>query len=223
MLMVTDHWYAMPIDSWLALTLADLLGAASPGPSLALVLAKTVAGGRRLGLATGLGHGLGFGLYAMTAAAGLAAALVALPGLTLVLNLAGIALLVWLAVGFFRTAAASPRTTEALSEAADAPSDPGTVRAFAEGFTLAIVNPKILAWMLAIYAAFIRPDTAPITVVSMALLGMLIDAGWYCSVAGVLGGERALGWLRRFSRHLALAMGLLMLAFAVGLTVRTFG
>ncbi|MDP6233261.1 MAG: LysE family transporter, partial [Candidatus Poseidoniaceae archaeon] len=44
-----------------------VIGAISPGPSLAVVLRNTLAGGRRRGVACALGHGLGFGAYAMIA------------------------------------------------------------------------------------------------------------------------------------------------------------
>ena len=44
-----------------------VLGAMSPGPSLAVVLRNTVAGGRLRGVMTGLGHGIGFFLYALLA------------------------------------------------------------------------------------------------------------------------------------------------------------
>ena len=52
-----------------------VLGAMSPGPSLAVVLRNTVAGGRLRGVMTGLGHGIGFFFYALLAVSGLAAAM----------------------------------------------------------------------------------------------------------------------------------------------------
>ena len=36
-----------------------VLGAISPGPSLAVVIRNTISGGRTSGVMTGLGHGLG--------------------------------------------------------------------------------------------------------------------------------------------------------------------
>ena len=68
----------MSLEKWAALATVFVLGAMSPGPSLAVVLHNTMAGGRRQGVLTGIGHGLGFGLYAFLAAVGMATAL-ALP------------------------------------------------------------------------------------------------------------------------------------------------
>ena len=60
----------MEPGAWLALSVVFVLGAMSPGPSLAVVLRNTMAGGRNQGVATGIGHGIGFGIYAFAAAAG---------------------------------------------------------------------------------------------------------------------------------------------------------
>lgn len=65
----------MEVEAWLALATVHLLGAASPGPSLAVVLRNTLTGGARLGVITGVGHGIGFGIYALLVASGLATAL----------------------------------------------------------------------------------------------------------------------------------------------------
>ena len=76
----------MELGAWAALATVFALGAMSPGPSLAVVLRNTMAGGRSQGVATGLGHGLGFGLYAFTAALGIATALAANDSVGLVLK-----------------------------------------------------------------------------------------------------------------------------------------
>ena len=62
-------------EEWAGLTLVFTLGAMSPGPSLAVVLRNTLAGGRQQGIMTGIGHGIGFGIYAFLAALGIATAL----------------------------------------------------------------------------------------------------------------------------------------------------
>ena len=49
-------------EAWVALATVFMLGAMSPGPSLAVVLRNTMIGGRRQGVMTGIGHGIGFGI-----------------------------------------------------------------------------------------------------------------------------------------------------------------
>ena len=53
----------MSPEEWAGLTLVFILGAMSPGPSLAVVLRNSLSGGRRQGIMTGIGHGIGFGIY----------------------------------------------------------------------------------------------------------------------------------------------------------------
>ena len=48
------------------------MGAMSPGPSLAVVMKNTIAGGRVQGALTGIGHALGIGVYALIAVFGMA-------------------------------------------------------------------------------------------------------------------------------------------------------
>lgn len=213
----------MSLDAWLALTLAYVLGAVSPGPSLAIVLRNTVAGGRMQGVVTGFGHGLGFGLYALAAATGIAAALAAAPAATRLLETGGIVLLAWLAFNFLRSArrASSSSADEAAANGERA--SPSRRSAFAHGFAVAIFNPKILAWMLAVFAPFVQQGTPTPTLLGMAALGMVIDGLWYMSAATLLGQSRPLAWLRRAARGIDAAMGILMLVLAVVLALRAYG
>ena len=55
---------SMNPEAWVALATVFMLGAMSPGPSLAVVLRNTMIGGRRQGVMTGIGLGIGFGIYA---------------------------------------------------------------------------------------------------------------------------------------------------------------
>ena len=55
----------MSNESWIAITIAFVLGAMSPGPSLSIVLRNTLIKGKTNGILTGLGHGLGFGLFSL--------------------------------------------------------------------------------------------------------------------------------------------------------------
>ena len=158
----------------MALATVFILGAMSPGPSLAVVLRNTMVGGRRQGVMTGIGHGIGFGIYAFLAAAGIATALTLHESTEVVLKWGGIALLLWLGVKFLK--ASMGESYESSEEADHGP----TGRAgFAQGFAIAIMNPKIAAWMIALYAPFIEADISTETLFGMGLLGMAIDGTWY--------------------------------------------
>ena len=86
----------MSPEAWAALAVVFMLGAMSPGPSLAVILSNTISGGRRQGIVAGLGHGIGFGIYAFLAALSLATALSMHEGAQLVLHWGGVVVLLWL-------------------------------------------------------------------------------------------------------------------------------
>ena len=199
----------MTPEAWLALATVFILGAMSPGPSLAVVLRNTMVGGRRQGVMTGIGHGIGFGIYAFLAAVGIATALTLHESTEEVLKWGGIALLLWLGVKFLK---ASMGESYESSEKAD--HGPSGRAGFAQGFAIALLNPKILAWMMALYTPFIEADISIDTLFGMGLLGMSIDGTWYVTVATVLTRGDGVTKLRAQARRIDATMGVLMFVFA---------
>ena len=61
----------MTYYSWFQLSLVCLLGAMSPGPSVALIINNTIKKNRLNGIITSIGHGLGVTFYALLAVIGL--------------------------------------------------------------------------------------------------------------------------------------------------------
>jgi len=55
----------MDSTSLIGMSLVCVMGAMSPGPSLAVVLRNTISGGRTQGVMTGIGHGIGFGRFSI--------------------------------------------------------------------------------------------------------------------------------------------------------------
>ena len=200
----------MEPSAWAALAIVFALGAMSPGPSLAVVLRNTMTGGRSQGIYTGIGHGIGFGIYAFLAALGIATALSANEHVEQVLKWGGVVILLWLGTTFLRHAMAE-RGDEQDQAEQHAPSDR---IGFIQGFSIALLNPKIMAWMLALYSPFIEADFPMETLIGMGLLGMSIDGAWYVTVATVLTtGDRA-ERLKSNAHLIDGAMGILMFLFA---------
>tara|TARA_Y100000588_G_scaffold286604_1_gene304532 strand:+ start:1908 stop:2531 length:624 start_codon:yes stop_codon:yes gene_type:complete len=200
----------MEPGAWAALATVFILGAMSPGPSLAVVLRNTMAGGRSQGVATGIGHGIGFGIYAFAAALGIATALAANENVEIVLRWGGTVILLWLGVTFLSHGLAGPNREDAPGYS-HGPSDRA---GFIQGFSIALLNPKILAWMLALYSPFIEADLGMDTLLGMGLLGMAIDGTWYVTVATVLTTGDRVERLRAKAHLIDGAMGVLMFFFA---------
>lgn len=199
--------------AWAQVAAICAMGAMSPGPSLAVVLRNTMVGGKGAGVATGAGHGLGILIYAGAVVTGLAVLLHALPGLETAIAAAGIALLVWLGLGFLGIRfgrAGGGAATEAVSGRGG----------FAAGFLIAFLNPKIAAFFLAVFAPFIRLDATAAEKAGMAALAGTIDTAWYVLVALVLSGTGLTTWLRGHGRLVDRGMGALLLVVAAGLVAR---
>ena len=198
----------MPIEAWLALVGVFVLGAMSPGPSLATVLRNSVVNGRRHGVLTGLGHGFGFGIYSFLAASGMITAISIHSGTVDFLRLTGAAVLVILGYIFAKQSLSRPSPIVADETQFSVHSS------FAQGFLIALLNPKIFAWMLAIYAPFINADLGIHILLAMALMGVCIDASWYVGVAIFMTGGNRAAKLGKASNKFSAAMALLMFVFA---------
>ena len=179
------------------------LGAMSPGPSLAVLIRNTMEGGKRRGVACGLGHGIGFGIYAFIAVSGIAQLKARAGGAAEILEIAGGLFLLLLAALMLR--GSSDEVEHQTSER----------RGFAEGFLIAFLNPKILAFLLAVFSQFVQPDFTFGERAMVAGIAMLIDGGWYILVALVISGTPLLVKLEENGRKVEMTMGCVLAGLAV--------
>ena len=179
------------------------LGAISPGPSLAVLLRNTMEGGKTRGVACGVGHGIGFGIYAFIAVSGIAQLKASAGGAAGVLEIVGGLFLLFLAVLMLR---GSSDEVEHQSSGR---------RGFTEGFLIAFLNPKILAFLLAVFSQFVQPDFSWGDRMIIACIAMFTDGGWYVLVALVISGTPLLTKLQENARKVELTMGCLLAGLGV--------
>jgi threonine/homoserine/homoserine lactone efflux protein len=135
--------------SFLAFLLTALLLAVTPGPGIAYVVARTVAGGRAEGLASCIGTGLGGMLHVAAAALGLSL-LIAQSALAFSLvKYLGAAYLVYLGV---RLLLRKPVVAEPGSVAPQ-----GVRKALLEGIAVEALNVKTALFFLAFLPQFVAP------------------------------------------------------------------
>ena len=190
----------MTFAAWLSLLAICILGAMSPGPSLAVVIRNTVSRGRGAGVITALSHGLGVGGYALATSLGLASVIAAQQTLFNAITLAGSAYLLWLGASAMRggnaAVSAGPATPDGDQPAAS--ERPGAVMAAArDGFTIAFLNPKIALFFLALFSQFVSSEASAVEVAILAGTATVVDAGWYALVAIGLTATGTTAWLRR--------------------------
>ena len=194
----------MSVSQWWPLALVCLLGAMSPGPSLAIVVRHSVTSGTRAGVICALSHGAGIFLWAALMVSGLGVLLLAQPSWFNGLRILGAGFLVYLGCCALMAPRAAPAN---IAEASS-----GGGKAAREGLVMALSNPKVAVFFAALFSQFVQPDATPRAQFMIAATAAVIDAFWYTVVAVVL--SRSAG-SERFTQH----SGLLDRGFGVILIV----
>ena len=206
----------MNITQWSQLVLICIMGAMSPGPSLAVILRNTLSGGRTQGVMSGIGHGLGITFYAVVAVAGLVAIINTIPHFFSVAQIAGSFFLIWLGgkmiISFFN---------KDYAENENIPSKNSAHQGFLEGFLIAILNPKIAAWLLALFSQFVQPEALLAEQFVLVSTVGVIDALWYCLVAFLASSNKLIIGLQHNYSRIELGMALLLIILAAGILWKT--
>ncbi|MDX1466034.1 MAG: LysE family transporter [Halomonas sp.] len=205
----------MPFSLWLSLAAVCAMGAMSPGPSLAMVLRHTLGGGRMPGVSAAFAHALGVGLYALLTVWGLGAVIVRLPALFQVITWAGAAYLAWLGIKALMAGRAG-----ALNATG---SDTSSRQAAREGMLVALANPKLILFFIALLSQFVTPGMSLAAKALVVGTAMVIDAGWYVLVAVGLSHSRVLPWLQARAHWLNRLTGMLLLALALRVAAGPLG
>jgi threonine/homoserine/homoserine lactone efflux protein len=132
-----------------AFLIASLILALTPGPGVLYIVTRTLAHGRKAGLASVCGVALGNLANATVAAVGLAAVLSASAVAFTVVKLAGALYLILLGI---KTLRARPATLVVTRAEGVSP-----VAAFRDGFMVALLNPKTALFFAALLPQFISP------------------------------------------------------------------
>jgi len=139
----------LSFQTFLLFLAAALIVAITPGPGIFYIVARTLAGGRREGLASSVGLGLGGLVHVFGGALGVSALIMASAEAFTVLKVAGAAYLIWLGLKTWREARivepSEVRTT-------------GVRRALREGIVVEALNPKTAAFFLAFIPQFVDPS-----------------------------------------------------------------
>lgn len=136
--------------SFLAFLFAAIVLAITPGPGIAYVVARTVAGGRSEGLASCFGTGLGGLFHVLAAALGLSLIIAQSALAFSVLKYVGAAYLVYLGLRMLM------RKDTAVTAESVAPQ--GARRALVEGIAVEALNVKTALFFLAFLPQFVSPS-----------------------------------------------------------------
>lgn len=139
--------------------------AVTPGPNMLYLVSRSLAQGNRAGMISLLGCQAGSALIMLGAAAGVTAALIAVPYAYDVMRLGGAAYLAWLAWQSVRPGGMplfSPRPM---------PKE-GDLRLFSIGMATAALNPKVALFYVAVLPPFMNPEAGALFL-QAAILGAI--------------------------------------------------
>ena len=169
--------------SMIAFLVAAVVLAITPGPGIAYVVARTVAGGRSEGLASCIGTGLGGLLHVMAAALGLSL-LVAESAMAFgLLKYLGAAYLVYLGVRLLRRRDAAFVLPGVAAQ--------GAARALREGILVEALNVKTALFFLAFLPQFVAP-ALPLAPQLVVLGSICVALNTLADVAAVFAAQRLL-------------------------------
>jgi len=199
----------MNLNAWLTIVGICCLGAMSPGPSLAVVLKHTIAGGRSKGLVAAITHGLGVGLYAFICISGLAVVIFTSETLFTVLQWAGALYLFWLGIkGILSRSNPNQELPEVKAQAAAR-----------DGFMIVFLNPKIAVFFIAMFSQVVGTDTSLIAKMLYASTAMFIDGFWYAIVAWLFSNPRWLKVLQEKAVWLDRVFGVVLIGLSSKLAI----
>ncbi len=135
--------------SFTAFLLAAAVLAITPGPGIAYVVARTVAGGRTEGLASCVGTAIGGLVHVLAAAAGLSLIIAQSATAFSVIKYLGATYLVYLGIRILRSKPQDLAESEALSAL-------GAKRAFRDGMVVEALNVKTAMFFLAFLPQFVN-------------------------------------------------------------------
>src|SRR5262245_46415777 len=176
-------------DLWLFLMAGVLLNI-TPGPDMALIVARSTQHGTRAGIAAALGVGVGAFIHISAAAIGISTLIVASALAFSLLKWIGAAYLTYLGIQMLR---ASFVNNGSALETPQPLASCNMHQVFLQGVLTNALNPKVAVFFLAFLPQFVDAD-APSKAASFIALGLLFDAlgtAWNIFVAWFAGSFAA--------------------------------
>jgi RhtB (resistance to homoserine/threonine) family protein len=152
---------------WLLFLSAAVAINISPGPDMIYILSKTIAQGRKIGIASSLGVCSGALVHVFAAAFGLSAIIATSAIAFSVVKYFGAAYLIYLGIQAFRAKGVSfdiPVKKQVQST---------FWKAFRQGAFIDILNPKVAIFFMAFLPQFVRPELGH-TSAQILILGVLV-------------------------------------------------
>jgi len=196
---------------WFQFSLICIVGAMSPGPSLALIIRNSIKFGRLSGLLSSIGHAIGIGIYAAVSIAGLQLILISNIIVFNSIQFCGSFFLLILGILFIKNSGQQLSIND----------DQKNLNSFFQGFAISIFNPKILIWFTAIFSQFIEVSSTNITKFTMVFIASSIDGVWYIIVTIIVTGFGLKKFLENNTKVIQNISGLILIFISLFILYKT--
>ena len=187
-----------------------LLGAMSPGPSMAVVINNAIFKGRSNGILTSIGHGIGIAIYASFAVLGLGFIINTNIFIFNSLKILSIVFLIFIGVKSILNKEKINLEKKNTKEKAVS---------FLQGLSISILNPKILVWFVAIYSQFMSVNNELIFNIYLVSIAGIIDACWYIILTLAITTASALNFFQKKVKLIQKIQGVILIGIGLGLLV----
>lgn len=185
-----------------------LLGAMSPGPSLAVVAKHSLSGGRLYGVTSAWSHSLGILIYAILTISGLSIVIEHSPFVFKSITYLGAAYLAYLG---FRSLLSKGGIEDKLKSGEKS----SILEAIRDGFAISILNPKIALFFIALFSQFIGASQTVQDKAIISVIPPLLDGLWYTLIAIILSSSKVIERIRAKASLIDKISGMILLSLAV--------
>ena len=190
-----------------------LLGAMSPGPSMVVVVNNAIFKNKFNGILTAFGHGFGIGIYALFAVLGISLIIETNLMLFNSIKILSIIFLLYLGIqSFFKETKLNFDQNDMKS---------GGI-SFLQGLSIAMLNPKIFIWFIAIYSQFISIKNDIYLNISLILIASVVDALWYVFLVNLITYKSILYLIKNKIKQIQRFIGALFIIISIILFISLF-
>jgi threonine/homoserine/homoserine lactone efflux protein len=177
----------------LTYTIASVLLFITPGPDMSLFLARTMASGRKAGIASVTGANIGCLIHTVLTAFGVSALLAASQTGFMILKIVGAGYLLWLAIDAIRNGSSLNVKTAEQKQVS-------VLNSFMAGIAVNLSNPKVVLFFITFLPQFVQASDPHITgkMLFLGLYFVLINLPF--SIVMILGAEKLVHYLKEKPR-----------------------
>jgi threonine/homoserine/homoserine lactone efflux protein len=206
----------LPTEHLLAFIVVATVLIAVPGPSVLFVVTRSLALGRRAGIATVAGNTAGVYVQVVLVAVGVGAIVQESIAIFTAIKFAGALYLAYLGVQAFRK-------RHSLAVALNTPVTQRDLRRIlTDAFVVGIANPKVIVFFVAVLPQFVDPSAGSVALQLLTLGAVFCVIALVCDSTWALAAGAARTWLVRSPRRLAAiggTGGIVMVGLGAGLAV----